>query len=264
MSSQTFNEMEIAILFRDTAIGPYKRHKSSLKILYEIFRFIKWGKKQGYEEIYPGIERIAKNALCCQRQVQRFLKTELFKTLGECIHRSGQSSVYRLNDWVERLFTALERKGVMKNIKENFDKFHKRFKKFMDVCVIGAMELGHGLIEVLNKLCTKIKRICHPLPKEYVTLAYHSKLDAELPNVMRTKPVESNVLSQDVLSVVGLLKNRLNFSEQETRGFVFKNSLGIVKQSAETLCFRIEKLRWVPRNMARALQKLINDRRIRA
>lgn len=234
--TQPFSPLEVAINIRNVTIGSgQKDHKSYLKILYQIFRFIKYGRSNGHSSHFPAIQTIADNSGCSERQVQYFLNSQFFKLLGERIMRRGESTCYRLNEWINRIFFTLERRGVMKNIKDNFDRFHKRFKKFMDNAIISDVEKGTSLQEVLNKLCTKKQKILHPLTKKYCTLADSlSKLEKSFqqPNQPETKPVEPDKITLEVSVVRGLLEDRLKLSEQQVLGFIFKNSLGLVKKAA--------------------------------
>lgn len=194
-SSIKFTEYETVVLLRDVATGPYKRKKSFLKILYEFFRFIKQSKKKGQLEYFPNVSTIAKNAGCTVNTVQVFMRSDFFKAFARQNFRHRKSTCYKLDGWVEQLFELFQRKGVMKNIREDFDSFHKKWKNFIDKCLIEKLEKGEFLEDVMNKLCTKSERIKYPEPREYDTLSVLRKelpkgesKDLEIPSPM-TLPV---------------------------------------------------------------------------
>lgn len=237
--TEDFSDLEIAINLRNITIGTgQKEHRSYLKIVFQLVRFINFSRKKGRSEHFPSIKTLAENSECCERTVQYFLNSQFFKLYGERIFRKGESTCYRLNEWVIRLFSMIQGKGIMKNIKDCFHRFHKRYKKFMDISVIPQLEKGDSLQGVLNKLCTKNEKILHPSPQKYCTLAASlSELakPTQQTNHAITKPVEEDRVSMEFNAVKDLLKVKLRLTDQEAIGFIFKNSLGMVKKAAVTI-----------------------------
>ncbi len=266
--TESFSELELVINLRNITIGKgRKENKSYLKILYQFYRFIRDKRKIKQFEHFPSVQTMADNSKCSVRSVQYFLNSQFFKLYGERIFRQKtenrqDSNSYRINERILCIFATLEKKGVMKNIREDFDRFHRRYKKYMDNVIIAALENGLSLQDVMNKLRTKSDSILHPSPKQYCTLAATLSKLAQSPqqsSEVKTKPENESVIYAEITPVIDLLKDRLNFSDAESIGFIFKNSLSIVKRACMTLCYRIEKLKWRPRDKRKALQKIIND-----
>ncbi|CAB4132655.1 hypothetical protein UFOVP255_41 [uncultured Caudovirales phage] len=154
--------VEKALLLRYAA-GPNllskkkKLKKSTFKVLYQLHLLGKNVRKGRWTDIHTSKETISKWSGVGIRQLTTFINDrDCFPIFGECVRRPGTSNLYRLHAWVEELFDAFERVGMMRRFGTDFDIWFRTFCKRFDGVFLPLLEKGLSLYEVVNRLCTKI------------------------------------------------------------------------------------------------------------
>ena len=158
---------------------------------------------------FPSVAKLAKNAKVCERTVQMCFNSNFFSFFFKKVARDRQSNRYEIHPIAELIFSLCRKKGVMKKVHVEFEKFHSRWKKFLDSNVIANLEKGLSLLEVIDKLSTKKGKILHPKATSFCTLAV---LRSKLPKGIYIEEREK---------------------EKNTSSFTFKKELPQIKEGLE-------------------------------
>jgi hypothetical protein len=134
----------------------------AFKILYQLHLLQKNVDRGKWCCVYPSTETIAKWADVSQRSVIYFINSTAATCFFKVRRGINKSNKYFLNPWVHEMFELLERIGIMKNIKLNFETWKKTFFKRIENALIPEFHKGLSVNEVMNKLSTKVKVKLHP------------------------------------------------------------------------------------------------------
>lgn len=242
--------------------GKFKRARSSpvkIKILYHLFQLYNNLKSGKWTSIYQGKTAISKCAGIGKKHFSEFINSGDFKLFGEVLHRKGTTNIYKLHTWVLEAFDFFQKKGMMKNFREDFKNWKKYFLKRLHEWVLPNLGNGLSLKDLLmNKLSPK-KSLkgdgLEPLKGGGIKPSGSSIK----PIGIKTNNEDAELGAKEANEVSSILANRLHLRGGDIHHFIFKNSLGLLKKAVKILCYRIEILKWVPRSNVRALQSIIND-----
>ncbi len=281
-AQENFSDLEKIILLQNICIGNGRKlNRSRIKALYEIYRYQCWREKRGIKNCRVSRKKIGGNACqktkgeyskitkgLCEKTISRFVNSQAFPIFCVKIPQEkkykGCANGYELKRDIFDVFSLLNRRGVMRDIYIDFKRFHMTFKNFIGKAIISELENGKSLDMVLNKLSTKIKRICPTLTPQYVPQA---SILALASNSVYTKLGEASPLQnfdnknlplgiEESFEVASLLSQRLGLNAPDIRVFLHNNSVSVISQSANELLSRIDK-GWKPKSNVRALQSII-------
>lgn len=258
--TDNLNDAEKAILFRDMAIGRYKRNKTQLKILLAIWEFRRHAIKKGFKALFPSKALIAEMAKCSIDRVTHFINSHAFGIYAAKRTKAFVSNEYALKDWVIALFDLIKKKGIVRALKTQFDKGHARLIKFMNRCVIDNVDKGEFLMDVVNNLSTKTKRI-PATDSPRIPASICASRDHSLTGI-KTNIGDADLGAQETKRVSGILANRLHLGGADIRRFFELTPTGKLRQAALSLAYDVEMGKVKPKSMVKMLQWKIN--RLRA
>ena len=127
-----------------------------IKILYQIFQFHKNVKAGKWDKIFPGRSLISRSCGVGVQHISEFINSKEFTYYGSADHRGGTTNIYRLNPQMVDIFNFLEKKGMMKNFRQDFPKWKVVFLKRLRMWLLPLLREGLTLESILtNKLRTK-------------------------------------------------------------------------------------------------------------
>jgi hypothetical protein len=139
--------------------GKQKRARSAptkIKSLYHLFQLNKNIKNKKWSKNFQGKTAISEKALVSKRHFSDFVNSSDFNFLGKVKHRGGTTNEYELEPWVVDMFSFFEKKGMMQNFRQDFDKWKRTFLKRINHWLLPLLRKGHTLSQILmNRLSTK-------------------------------------------------------------------------------------------------------------
>lgn len=189
---------------------------TKIKALYHLYQLNKniLNGKWLSQKNYQGKTRIAKEAKISKKHFSEFINSPDFNLFGKVTHRDGETNIYYLEPWLVEAFQFFERKGMMKDFRENFIKWKDRFLKRLHKWLLPLLRKGHSLKDILmNKLCTKQKLKgdgCQTLKGDGMNLF---EVPFMKPTGSKSKPEELKVPGFDSYLKVG--EKILNFGLQD-------------------------------------------------
>lgn len=239
--------------------GRCQRARSSptkIKILYHLFQLHKNIESGRWKENFQSKTRIAKSAGVGKKHFSEFVNSSDFALFGEVIHRYGTTNIYRLKKWVIDIFYFLEKKGMMKEFRNSFEKWKKTFLERVDKWLIPLLQKGVTFVNILmNKLSTK-----KPLKGGDLNLLKGVGIKPSV--YIKPKGIKT-IVEDDALHpmqcVDVILSERLSFSISDRRQLFLKNAGWVLKKATSQLLYRIDSLGWKPDSNIRALQSIINE-----
>lgn len=104
-----------------------------------------------------GKKRIKNTGHISRKAVTKFITGEglvFFKKT----RRFQATNIYKMHEWVIDVFRFFEKKGMMKGIMEDYDKWREVFLRRLNKWLLPLLEKGNTLKHILmNKICTKPK-----------------------------------------------------------------------------------------------------------
>lgn len=129
---------------------------TKIKALYHLYQLDKNVKNGKWSSNYQGKTRIAKDAKISKKHFSEFVNSGDFKLFGSIQHRPGTSNIYRLQNWIILFFDFLERKGMMKFFRKNFDLWKRNFMNRFHKWLLPLLNSGYSLNQILmNKVVNK-------------------------------------------------------------------------------------------------------------
>jgi len=131
---------------------------TKIKLLYHLFQLHKNLRNHKWTSIYQGQKALSKGAKVGIKHLSEFINSPDFAIFGKVVHRKGTTSQYELNSWVLHFFDFFEKKGMMKNFRENPAEWKRFFLKRFHKWLLPLLQSGNSLTQILmNKLSTKSK-----------------------------------------------------------------------------------------------------------
>lgn len=187
---------------------------SKIKSLYHLYQLHKNVRKRQWTAVFQGKTKIAKNAKISKRHFSEFVNSSDFMFFGDVIKRPGTTNQYKIHDWLFEAFEFFEKKGMMKNFRENHDLWKEVFLKRLKHWLLPLVRKGHTLNQILmNKISTKTKlKGVDPKTLKGVGIKYtSSSYKAFHESVSNTE--QPSLAIQEMCEVDRLLKTRFQIRE---------------------------------------------------
>lgn len=202
---------------------------TQFKILTAIYQLRKNVLSKKWEKVAPGKAKIAKTARSSRDSVTRFINgtgLAFFKKTT----RFKATNLYDLEPWVVKCFQFFEKKGMMKGIIQDFEKWRKTFLLRINKWLLPLLEKGFSLNDILmNKLSTKT-RLMSAYPEPLMSAGIKPSGFALKGNRNNTEISVPSICEFDSLSKQ--LETELRISRSDVNTFVLHYPLSHHKRAA--------------------------------
>lgn len=210
--------------------GNLKRVRSSptkIKILYHLFQLSKKISSGEWEVIYQNLENLSKHSGVGKKHFSEFINSPEFSLFGKVQHRKGTTNLCGLKKWLIDLFYFLEKKGMMKFFRKNFEKWKEVFMRRLNKWLMPLIRSGLSLYQILmNKLSTrKILKGGDPKGLKGGAIKYSSSSYKAFQGSKSNTEQPLTLAAQNMCEVNRLLKDRFHIRDGDI--YMLSNSFSL-------------------------------------